>query len=230
MLKNHNVLESNECSNLFDCIHNFGDNNREHSNILDRELAQYNNQDKKDDEQKYTKFDENLPCLIYRYKFTEEFMKELYQFSKIHQYDSRKDFKDEWQIWTDENKELVDEETNRLLKLGYEGDIMTKMFKSARYYFRKKSIEKKEPKIRRQYISVNRELLNAMDLHIEENIYSDEYKPKLGFIQFCNSNEELLRETVHKIYEQGVKDIQIIQDKIKKTYKNRYFMLVSKNK
>ena len=30
---------------------------------------------------------------IYRYKFTNEFIVELYNFSKIHQYDHRKDFK-----------------------------------------------------------------------------------------------------------------------------------------
>ena len=36
---------------------------------------------------------------IYRYKFTEHFMEELYEFSKIHQYDARKDFKEAWKIW-----------------------------------------------------------------------------------------------------------------------------------
>ncbi len=31
---------------------------------------------------------------IFRFKFTQEFMSELYKFSKIHQYDHRKDFKE----------------------------------------------------------------------------------------------------------------------------------------
>jgi len=165
---------------------------------------------------------------IYRYKFTEDFMVDLYKFAKIHQYDDRKDFKEAWLIWVEDNKDIVDEELHRLLYLGYEGDILDKMFKSARYYFRKKSTEKKQPKQRRQYISVNRELLNAMDNHIEDNMYNDNYQPKTGFITFCKDNEILLKDAISKLYEQGEKNSGLIEDKIKKTYKNRYFMLVSK--
>lgn len=170
----------------------------------------------------------NLPVIIYRFKFTEEFMVELYKFSKIHQYDDRKDFKEAWKVWTEENEDIIDEEIQRLINLGYDGDILEKMFKSARYYFRKKSTEKKEPKQRRQYISVNRDLLDAMDIHIDKNIYDENYKPKTGFIEFCKDNETLLKDTISKIYEQDIKNSELIEDKIKKTYKNRYFMLTNK--
>ena len=172
--------------------------------------------------------EELLPSVIYRYKFTEEFMEELYKFSKIHQYDDRKDFKEAWKVWTEDNGEIIDVEMRRLLNLGYEGDVLTKMFKSARYYFRKKSPQKKEPKQRRPYISVNRELLDAMDNHIEEKIYKTYYQPKTGFTEFCKENEAILKETITKIFEQGIKDSNLIEDKIKKTYKNRYFMLTNK--
>jgi len=172
--------------------------------------------------------DETSSNTIYRYKFTEDFMVDLNKFAKIHQYDDRKDFKEAWLTWVEDNKDIVDEEIHRLLYLGYEGDILDKMFKSARYYFRKKSTEKKQPKQRRQYISVNRELLNAMDNHIEDNMYNDNYQPKTGFITFCKDNEILLKDAISKLYEQGEKNSGLIEDKIKKTYKNRYFMLVSK--
>ena len=66
---------------------------------------------------------------IFRFKFTEDFMKELFKFSKIHQYDERKDFKEAWNIWIDENSELVDSEMQRLIMLRYAGDIINKMFK-----------------------------------------------------------------------------------------------------
>lgn len=36
----------------------------------------------------------SLPNLIYRFKFTENFMKEKYNFSKIHEYEKRKDLKE----------------------------------------------------------------------------------------------------------------------------------------
>ena len=163
----------------------------------------------------------NLP--IYRFKFTKDFMEELYTFSKIHQYDERNDFKEAWKAWTEDNEEIINNEIKYLINLKYDGDIMDKMFKSARYYFRKKSTEKKDPKQRRQYISVSRELLDAMDFHIEENINNTNYQPKTGFIIFCKENEILLKETITKLLEQDVKDMELIQNKIKKTYKNRYF-------
>ena len=167
---------------------------------------------------------------IYRYKFTEHFMEELYEFSKIHQYDARKDFKEAWKIWIEENEDIINQETIRLDNLGYKGNVIDKMFKSARYYFRNKSTDKKEPKQRRQYISVTRELLNAMDNHIEKNMFNEDYQPKTGFILFCKSNKAILRETIANVVEQGVTDSELIQDKIKKTYKNRYFILTQNNK
>jgi hypothetical protein len=204
-------------------------NNREDDNRYDTELvsSRPNNTDNKGENTRDSD-DNNLPTIIYRFKFTEEFMEDLYKFSKIHQYDDRKDFKEAWKVWTEENETIIDEEMRRLLNLGYEGDVLDKMFKSARYYFRKKSTEKKEPRQRRHYISVNRDLLDAMDNHIEDNIYDDNYQPKTGFVTFCKDNEKLLKDTISKIFEQGIKDSQLIEDKIKKTYKNRYFMLTNK--
>ena len=150
--------------------------------------------------------DNVFPIVIYRFKFTEEFMVYLYNFSKIHQYDDRKDFKEAWTVWTEENDDIIDGEMRRLLNLGYEGDVLDKMFKSARYYFRKKSTERIEPKQRRQYISVTKDLLDAMDRHIENNIYDDNYQPKTGFITFCKDNETLLKDTISSIFGQGIKE------------------------
>jgi len=166
---------------------------------------------------------------IYRYKFTQEFMNEIYQFSKIHQYDERKDFKEAWEVWMEINSELINSEVNRLTTLNYQGDIIDKMFKSARYYFRKKGTVKKEPVKRSNYVAVNKELLDAMDQHIIKNITKKEYKPSEGFVDFCDTNIELLKEEVKRLFEEeGLqKDAKTVEKKMKKTYKNRYFMVVS---
>jgi hypothetical protein len=165
---------------------------------------------------------------IFRFKFTEEFMVDLYKFAKIHQYDHRKDFKEAWTVWTEENEDLVLEETDRLHNLGYDGDILDKMFKSARYYFRKKSPVKAEPKQRRQYISVSHELLEAMDAHIRTNIGLKDYQPKTGFVNFYEANNTLILQTFRSFCQQNIKDVEFIQTKLKKTYKNRYFMFINK--
>jgi len=169
-----------------------------------------------------------LNAPIFRFKFTEEFMVDLYKFSKIHQYDHRKDFKEAWINWIEENDDIIQEEVDRLNNLGYDGDILDKMFKSARYYFRKKNPIKAEPKTRRQYISVNHDLLDAMDAHIRSTIRSDGFQPKNGFVSFCHSNDQLVKGIIVSIYKSGNSDLKMIQQKLKKTYKNRYFMLISK--
>jgi hypothetical protein len=168
----------------------------------------------------------SLNANIYRYKFTQEVMDELHKFSKIHQYDDRKSFKDAWNNWLEENGDLVRDEMERLTNLNYEGDILDKMFKSARYYFKKKGTSKPEPKSRRQYLSVQKDLLDAMDEHILKKKSDPDYKPSDGFSDFCNTHLDLLKEEVVRlVVEHNVNDVNVIKDKIKKTYKNRYFIL-----
>jgi hypothetical protein len=173
----------------------------------------------------------NLPKNTFRFKFSQDFMDELYNFSKIHQYDDRESFKEAWKIWTEENDDIVQQEIQCLTENKYDGDILTKMYKSARYYFRKKSTEKKDPKERRQYINVDEELLKSMDLHIIKHINDNNYKPKTGFDNFCETNYEILKKTVVKICQDTqITNAGAIQEKCKKTYKNRYFILVHTRK
>jgi hypothetical protein len=168
----------------------------------------------------------SLNANIYRYKFTQEVMDELHKFSKIHQYDDRKSFKDAWNVWLVDNGDLVRDEMERLTNLNYEGDILDKMFKSARYYFKKKGTSKTEPKNRRQYLSVQKDLLDAMDEHILNKKSEPDYKPSDGFSDFCNTHLDLLKEEVVRlVVEHQINDVNVIKDKIKKTYKNRYFIL-----
>jgi len=164
---------------------------------------------------------------IYRYKFTTEFMEELYTFSKIHQYDERHDFKEAWNTWVEDNNELIVEEGRRLENLGYDGDILDKMFRSARYYLRKKDTVKPEPKERRQYVSVPKEFLQSIDEHIKSNQFNKDYQPKVAYNDFCKENQDLLERCINEIMEKGLVDEEDVKNKLKKTYKNRYFRIMS---
>lgn len=183
------------------------------------DLSCVNNNNKKNNEKNIN---------IYRYKFTQDFTIELFKFSKVHQYDHRKDFKDAWEIWMEDNDDIINDEVRRLTNLGYHGNIIDKMFKSARYYFRKKSTEKKAPLERREYIGTQKELLDAMDLHIKSSINDNHYKPSDGFNEFCKSNLDLLKEEISNLCKNGFTNSNEIKEKIKKTYKNRYFLIISK--
>jgi len=171
----------------------------------------------------------NKNVKIYRYKLSDEFIEELYKFSKIHQYDHRKDFKDAWELWIDDNSIIVSQEFTRLTELGYDGDILTKMFTSARYYFRKKGTEKKEPRMRCTYIGIQKELLDAMDNHIILKLNEPWYKPSSGFTEFCKEHIELLQQEIELLIKFNIVASDDIKKKIKKTYKNRYFMIINKN-
>jgi hypothetical protein len=171
----------------------------------------------------------NKPTNIFRYKFMEEFTKEVFQFSKIHQYDGKHDFKEAWQIWVEENNSLVVEQEQLLITLGYKGNIPDKMFKSARYYFRKKSTVKKEPIKRGVYHSVRKEFLEAIDAHITSSINLNNPKPSERFDDFCKSNIDILKEEVIILCQNGFSNSNEIKKKISKTYKNRYFLSMSKN-
>ena len=165
--------------------------------------------------------------LIYRYKFSEQITTALYNFAKLHQYDDRKVFKEYWLIWREDNSKMIEIEINRLQDLNYNKDIEDKMFKSARYYFRKKQTVVQEPKERRFYISVQKELLESIDKHILTCINERKLKPSDGFSDFCENNREKLKEEIIRLVNCDMKNNEII-NKIKKTYKNRYFILTKK--
>ena len=82
---------------------------------------------------------------IFRFNFSEEILEKLNYFSKTHKLDDRHVFKSAWVEWLKENEAIVLTESNRLNKLGYNGNVIDKMFFSVRYYLRKKKDGKKNP-------------------------------------------------------------------------------------
>ena len=163
---------------------------------------------------------------IYRYKFQPNIIDLLTKFSKTHQYDPKKIYKEAWETFVEENSEELGREVIRLTELGYDGDCFDKMYKSARYYFRKKKLSKIEPKKRRKYIACDRDVLDAMDDHINQNIQSEDYKPSDGYDNFVNSNQQLILLEINRMIDNGLNDNNAIVKKIKKTYKNRYFQIM----
>lgn len=166
---------------------------------------------------------------IYRYKFSENVIDELNMFSKKHQYDDKVTFKEEWDKWVSTNLDIINREQSRLLELGYTGCIKTKMYKSCRYYFSKKKDKEDQSDKRKKYIMININVLNSMDKHIIENINNENYKPADGYLDYCNNNcnLELLKDDVVEMVSLGM-DTDEIKLKLKKTYKNRYF-IISRN-
>jgi hypothetical protein len=201
----------------------------------------------------------------FRFEFESEIMELIKRFAIVHQYDERKMYKEQWNIWYNENKEDMEREIERMNDIGYVGDVKDKMYKAGRYYFRKKNIKKEDKeetreselinnihtknatnivttknatsttsttnttnteKKRRNYITMLEATLVAMDEHIKTSLANDvEFKPSDGYSEFCEKNILVLRTEIQRMVVDNIMDKKDIAEKIKKTYKNRYFMI-----
>lgn len=157
---------------------------------------------------------------VYRHKFTAETIENMDYFAKLHKNDDRKTFKDAWERWINENAEMIQMEQRRHVDTGYNGDVIDKMYKSVRYYYRKKKPETNEnnEQNRRVYVALDRNLLRLMDTHIETN---KEVKPSTAFNDFCENNKEVIKYEAIRL--KDYLNAGEISEKIKKTYKNRHF-------
>ena len=175
----------------------------------------------------------------YRYTYSNEFIKELEYFSKIHKYDDRKTFKEEWNKWINEEiiKNLIEIEKQNILNNGYEGDIMDKIFKSTRYYFRKKkeneNKEKNENNEKEEFTGLSKKMIQLMNDHINmiirENI--DEIKkiskinPSKAYTDFCNTHVREITDEIFILKDKMILKAEEINIKFKKSYKNKFYKI-----
>ena len=188
--------------------------------------------------------EEETAHTILRFNFSETIMTRIAYFAKLHQFEDRQTYKTNWTRWYEENHICLDAEIQRLDLNGYEGDGKEKMYKAGRYYFRKKTEDKKaedkkaedkkaedkdkkkakEPS--KKYTMMDKAILAVMDTHIRTSRQNNKaYTPAKGYTEFCERFAPLLVvETARlKLVEQI--DEEHISNKIKKTYKNRYFII-----
>jgi hypothetical protein len=163
---------------------------------------------------------------MYRYQFSEHIVSELKEFASTHRYDDIPVFKEHWNNWTLRHFDLINVEESVLKLNGYSGCILTKMYKSVRYYYKDKPLDTPEPKERRVYISLSPEIREGMDEHIGRFINKE--KPSTAYNQYIiEFKEELFSERLNLMNGSGL-DEKSCESKIKKTYKNRYFALNKK--
>lgn len=179
----------------------------------------------------------NANVKVFRYKLCDEMMSLITQFAQVHQYDDRLTYKEAWQTWVIQQQNEIDAEKRRLKQLGYTGDVEDKMFKAGRYYFRGKvatetaeaktaAVEEGNEKKPRDYVVMNPDIIQMMDRQLADMMTNNNFTPANGFIQFCQSHAGVLREEITRLIQQN-KNITstVLSTKIKKTYKNRYYML-----
>jgi len=182
---------------------------------------------------------------VLRFEFSGALIEHVTAFANLHRYDDRKTYKEAWAAWLahDEIAALFKNEVARLSALGYKGDVADKLFKSGRYYFRtreptvpstqrlgtRRALAPHTPpsqRLGRAYVLLNHQLLDAMDDHIDCGLRRDAhaYTPAIGFAEFCKLNIDYYSREVTRLSE-IMPTGEAVHDKLKKTYKNRYFMM-----
>ena len=158
----------------------------------------------------------------YRFKLSEEIIEELSYFAKIHKFDDNKTYKDAWKLWSQQKEDEINREKLRLTNMGYMGDINHKLYISARYYYKNKTNTKKQPTKRRKYISCDQEVISLMD----EFISKEKHKPAESYNIFMktHSKQQAIISQIQDFRENHELSDEEINDKLKKTFKNRYFL------
>ena len=164
---------------------------------------------------------------VFRYNFNDNIVDAVTEFAKTHEHDCAADYKEAWVLWCGDNEEIIRIETGRLTGIGYGGDVLDKMYKAGRYYFRTKKTAKTVPKTRRNYISVDGALISKMDKHIDENIKDYDFSPARGFDLFEKAEQKAIEDEILRLNDETKHENVNVEmsQKIKKTYKNRYFIL-----
>lgn len=184
-----------------------------------------------------------------RYTYNAEVVNHLSNFAKIHEYDDRKVFKEAWQKWIEEPeiKKVIMDEVVRLQMNGLMGDVLEKMYKSARYYYRKKTNNiSKQIEPRKEYAGLPRTILKSIDDHIYAEInnniiLSDKLTDTLrsnisaanSFINYCRLHPDVIKELLPTKEVENVTyrannlrdEIKVVTDRLKKTYKNRFYKI-----
>lgn len=164
---------------------------------------------------------------VFRFKFRQDVVDAVMDFAKTHQYDDRHGYKEAWKTWCIDNREMLEVETKRLEALGYEGDVHDKLFKSGRYYFRNKRLDKPVPAERKKYVGLGRDTLRAMDDFVNRAATAG-ISPADAFLSFCSESTEVLKNEIAALINDNELSDDDVRDKLKKTFKNRYFQKVRK--
>lgn len=176
-----------------------------------------------------------MPARVYRHSIGPNVLAKLRPFAQLHATLSSKDFKVKWQLWCKTNELLIAQESSRLEDLAYSGDVESKLYRAARYYFKTKppTLTPRRKSNSTPYISLSPVLIQSMDAHIRAGLgISDSQPPATLYSLYVATHVDLIplftAEAERMRVQAGLSDDAIVM-KFKKTYKNRYFLLTRKS-
>jgi len=188
---------------------------------------------------------------IQRFKYSDMMTTLLVGFAEIHRHDSRKDFRSFWDEFIKSNLNAFEREVTLLEERGFKSDPYNAMYKSARFYYRKfydgSGKKKNCKKIKNNpYSKFPTELIKLIDTAIEKYIsinlkqvstsnYICDITPASCYSEFCGDYEDDLYIHIHEYIRQRQSmgdniSSSLISNKLKKTFKNRFYKIQDKLK
>lgn len=170
----------------------------------------------------------------FRFDFSKKTTDLLSVFSQEHSEEKCKQYQCSWRDWinNDNIKKVLELECSMLKGAGFEGDVYDKMYKSARYYYKKRKNNSEKYQEKKLIIHTNRfssSFLKSMDEIIQSQLKEDIKKNNYErsqiefFHNYCNIHKNDIVTELREIKEIKGEIPDDIKEKLKKTYKNRFY-------
>ena len=178
----------------------------------------------------------------FRFVYSPEIETILREFAKEHEGEERKQFKQSWGVFMEENKSLLDNESKRIKQEGYNKDVYAKMFHTIKYYYVKKSKKQKKQQ-QEQHNQQEKEEKEEIKVHESHSPKQRSYN-KLGkqWIQTITSfikddleshkhTKEMKPEySYNRFLEKHATEDEELQLRVKKSYKTQYYKIKTHQK
>jgi hypothetical protein len=175
----------------------------------------------------YTKF---------RFDFTSEVGNLLAKFSDEHETEKYNVFQSSWNSWINMEgvSDILTKECSRLREEGYTGDVWDKMYKSARYYYKKRGRSNKDKNSKTVERSAKIKFSERYLMKLNENIESQlncnrsdnnviSLSNNDAFNEFCEVNKSEIVEELRLVKERYGELPKDIIKKLKKIFKNHFY-------
>ena len=183
-----------------------------------------------------------------RYNFTPEMMSKIQEFTRIHRFDDRKKYKEEWKCWIS-TREIQLKVSSEIIRLKDEGCtwedevIKEKMYKSSKFYYKKKmeteddmqeeKDKREEEKRQEKYKGFTKQFLRRIDGYIIEKIKEKsktvdatdlEIIPTKVYNEFCKSHQDDIKGEIMRLREFHRRiNGEVFLEKLKTTFSHRFY-------
>ena len=186
-----------------------------------------------------------------RYNFTSEMMEKIQEFTRIHQFDERKKYKEEWNCWIS-TQEIHLKVSNEILRLRGEGCkweeeyIKDKMYKTSKFYYKRKMAQSNtantntntntntaSAKEKEKYKGFTKAFLRKIDEYIMDKIKEKskassttevDVVPIKLYNEYCMNHQDDIKKEILRLREFHRKiNGEVFSEKLKKTFSHRFY-------